>query len=494
MKKVNILLPFLLAITLILSSCQSVTGSAAPGENNTAGKPSSGDSDSVPDNLEEKINLNSTLGFDTNYVRLDDINPSAVTEIKLGFNINTYDYMIKETMDGFLCGQLVSTLPMVSVVTKDTKYIPEIRKLDKNGNILWKKEYDYKTYSGKLNNLLVYPDNSFLFSIRTYPYSNGYLFEKSLIIKCDKDGKELWRKEFDDYTGSLLHNLFLTGNDEIIAVGQWRTKAGKQDQNAAEDDIVVTKLDRDGNVLDQKGFGGSDFDTINTAEYDRELGIIINGRTQSSDGDFAINKDRSHADFAACIGESLNLKWVAHGNENESFIYDQLGLSEGSTYVLGSLNNGSGAPVTGFLVKLDKNGNRVWTKSQLYTGLWGRVLSILENGDIVIGAGGQNQGIIVILDKGGSEKKRFEDLKFAPNRITKTSDGGFIVTATMDIKTVPQPLYVSSIWFDTELVAVKYSSAYTIEWRKTYDAHKGTKDLDFALPLESGKIIIEKQD
>ena len=177
--------------------------------------------------------------------------------------------------------------------------------------------------------------------------------------------------------------------------------------------------------------------------------------------------------------------------ENENFVYDQLALSNDFVYVPGYYFSADNTPNTRFLVKLDKSGNRVWTKSQFYAGMWGRCISILENGDIAIGSGQQNQGIIVVLDKNGIEKKRLEDLKFAPNEITPTSDGGYIVTAIREIKPVPQPLYVSSIWYDTELVAVKYKSDHTVEWRKTYDRYKNERGLDFVFSLKKGKIIVQ---
>jgi len=56
---------------------------------------------------------------------------------------------------------------------------------------------------------------------------------------------------------------------------------------------------------------------------------------------------------------------------------------------------------------------------------------------------------------------------------------------------VPQPPVISSIWYDTELVAVKYKSDYSVEWRKTYDRYKAQKGSDFALPLKDGRLIVD---
>lgn len=487
MKKTNILLSFILLLALLLTSCSGPKSSVPDG---SVEIPNAGlNSITINANSPEgQSDWKGVEGVGTNYVKLDDVNPDAVPEAKLGINVGIFNPIIVETDDGFLCGYVFNL--DVSLVSKGTKHTPRIKKLDKTGKVVWEKDYDYEVYSGRLNNLLVCVDGSFIFSVETYPrYSDtGMIFDKSFIIKCDKDGKELWKRDFDDYSGKMLMNVFLTGKDEITAVGEWNVNDEKQSQADGAGDIVITKLDGDGNVLVQKSFGGSDFDCLNISKYDKELGIIINGRTQSYDGDFAIDKDIETADFIACIDENLNLRWVYHAEKNENLVYDQLALSDDCVYILGGYRY---TTPPGFVVKLDRNGNKAWTKSELNSGLWGRTVSVLKNGDLVVGLGQQNNGIIVVLDKDGNEKKRLEELKLVPTIITPTDDGGFIVTSTREIRTVPQPLYISSIWFDTEFVAMKYSSDYTLNWRKTYDGYKDKMGQDHVFPFEDGSIVVD---
>lgn len=493
MRKINILAPFLLVLILLLTSCKIPENSQAKAESSESVDPPSGAVNlkvNIPktNDLMDESNWTAMRGLDTQYVKLQDISPEAVPEIKIGLIHEIFNYKVKETRDGFLCGYIPN--PEIYNVSNQTSNTPRMRKFSKVGKVVWEKEYDYKTYTGRINNILAFDDGSFIFSVQTYP-AYGKLIEKSFIIKCDKDGRELWKRDFEDYSGGLFLNLFATGRGEIIAVGQWRVKDGKQVMDNVADDIVVTKLDKNGNILKQKSFGGSDFDMLNTAVYDKEVGIIINGRTQSNDGDFKIINGERSLGFVACIDESLNFRWVMHERDKESFVYDQVAVSKGYVYVPGSYRGSSVSQVPGFLMKLDKEGKRVWTKEQVYAGFFGVAISVLENGHIAMGSGQQNQGMIVILDERGSEMKKLEDLKFAPRDITPTSDGGFIVTSIREIKAAPQPLYVSSIWYDTELVAVKYKSDFAIEWRKTYDRVKDKRGQDFALPLESGKMVVE---
>ena len=523
-----IILTIFVSILMILTSCSGLnTYNHSNDVDNDIDYISGSDSDNDSNNpyyhvWGDKSNWCAVKGaMPDSYIRLDDINKYSVPEIKLQFDIGMYGNVIRETTDGYLYGNMLS-LDEKSSDSWDAEKVPKIRKLDKNGKVIWEKIYDYKTYSGQLNNLLVYHDDSFLFSVNTYPRTkdNQMVYEKSYIIKCDKSGTELWKSDFDDYSGSLFQNIFITSSNEIIIVGQCYSKAGRQTKGDASqanelngdasqtnelngdasDDIVVIKLDKSGNILNQKSFGGSDFDNLYNARYDEEIGIIINGRTQSKDGDFAANTkevEYNNVEFVACIDNDLNLKWVVHENDKKKFITMPPAISEGFIYVVGghvsgiAAGSGSNAAPDGFLMKLDKNGKKIFEKTHLFNNYWGQTLSVLNNGDIVIGTGKQNQGIIIIIDKYGNVKKELEDIKFSPGNIVPTEDGGFITTAHRIIKTVPQPPVISSIWYDTELVVVKYGSNYSIEWRKTYNKYKDEMGFDFVIPFKTGKVIIE---
>lgn len=477
MKKANLLLVFLLTAALLLPSCRN----AVPGEseNNTTPTP---DSRITPKAIisGSKININ--------YVKFDDINPEVVPEIKIG-PVDESFQCVKEVEDGFLCGYISSLVSFGDIQKQRT--IPTIKKLDKEGNVVWEKQYDYEVNTGMeiipfygLKNIISYPDGSFVFSVQMSIGLNSS--EKSFIIKCDRDGNELWKRDFDDYSCEAIRSLLITEKGEIIVVGNARFMDGKQ-TNGEEGDfnIVMTKFDKDGTILQQKSFGGKSLDMVYAAWYDKKLGIIFRGVTDSKDGEFAISNERENAQFTVRIDKKLNFKWVFHANEGEHFIYDQIAIGDDCVYIPGGFNT---EPIEEFLIKVDTNGKVVWKKSGLCSGLLIKAISVLKNGDIAVGTGLMNQGMLLILDKDGIEKKREET---AVDTITPIRDGGFITTTTREIKTVPMPITSSTIWYDTDLAAVKYKSDYSLEWRKTYDKVKDDRGEDFAFPFEDGKIAVE---
>lgn len=471
-------LPILLSLMIFSAS------SCSPFRNNSIINPSSSTNG---EGLLDKKNWTRVNVGVKDYVKLKDINSKDIIEIKLGISITPYIHVVKETSDGFLCANKIT--PEASQDSQHVKTNPIVRKFDRNGKLLWEKEYEYGTYSGRVNNLLVYPDDSFLFSVQTYPYyiDNNLVSEKNYIVRCDKDGKELWKRDFENYHGELLNNLFLSKNNEIMAVGSYY----KQSEDNAGSDIVIMKLDEKGNLLQEKKFGGSDFDYIKHAKYDKELGIVISGATQSNDGDFAMDKAYRNVDFIALIDDSLDLKWVIHMDEKESLFDDQFIISNKNIYFSANYQNGNTTNTS--IVKLDEKGNRIWAKPSLNVGMFARAIAVLQNGDILCGSGQQNLGALVVLDQMGNEKKRIKDLKYPPTAITPTDDGGFIITSSRTIGTVPQPPQISSVWYDTELVVIKYSSNYKVEWRKTYDKYKDELGRDFVLPLSNGKLVVDSK-
>lgn len=99
-------------------------------------------------------------------------------------------------------------------------------------------------------------------------------------------------------------------------------------------------------------------------------------------------------------------------------------------------------------------------------------------------------GVINCYEKDGKKLLAFEADCYGD--IKPTDDEGFIIVSVRNIKTVPQPAYISSIWYDTETVVTKYDKNFKIEWRKTYDNIKNAVGLDMVLPLRDGSVGIFK--
>lgn len=288
------------------------------------------------------------------------------------------------------------------------------------------------------------------------------------------------------YTRILEQNpdavLLVDEKENYISVGEI-------EKNGGYSDICITKYDSSGIEVKKQTYGGSDFDWTNAAKYNSQIGIVISGISQSSDGDFANN---SNSPFVACIDpETLEVKWVS-SVQVADWVYH---VSDEAVYVVhneGEKYNGKNELKLS-IVKLDGDGNKIWSTEPLSQWIYGitelrdgRVIGIQKFSDNHVI---EKSGAINCYSKAGEKLLTFEADCYGD--IEPTNDGGFIIVSVRNIKTVPQPAYISSIWYDTETVATKYDKNYKIEWRKTYDSIKHDIGIDRVFPLSDGSVALE---
>ncbi len=432
-----------------------------------------------------------SINVDVGYTKLKDIHPERAEEINAGFDTVPNGDRVEALKDGFLHVQM-KTVPETGSTEGSGMKKPIARKLDRKGNVVWEKEYDYPTFSGSVGSLVIYPDGGFVLSVQAFPIYNKQapVYENDAVIRCGEDGEVAWKREFEDYSGGLVKLVRTATNGDILVVGDGRMKDGAPTKEEVADSIAVTRLDSGGNIIGQKVFGGSDFDNVYHAVYSEKAGLVILGSTQSHDGDFGVQDNTARSDFVACVNDALQVRWVVHAGYDKGFDIDAgiLADEEGAMYVLGHKREGESIPFKTLLTRISSDGNISWER-QISEDRWGRTVGQLENGDIIIGVGRQNNGIVKVFDTEGNEKYSSGELNMEPGTIYPTLDGGYIIMSTRIKKTVPQPPIISSIWYDTELTLTKYGSDFKIQWRKTYDRYKNEIGADYAWPQRNGTIL-----
>ncbi|MCT4686017.1 hypothetical protein [Vallitalea sp.] len=507
--KINRILMITLLIVLVLTSCkQNIIA-----KENVVVPDKKASSEIVHEEVKSIDNLfgnhkywNKIGQYDTNYVKLKDINKEDIKEIGVDFSMLGESSAIQELSDGYIVVGLKNVKSKRLTNSKGTfNYKPILQKLDETGKIVWVKELNENISSSSIKHLLTFEDDSFLFAVDSYPqWINGKLTkENSYIVKFDKKGNQLWKQEFNNYSTDMFIDILLTNAEEILVIGECMAKDYKSYINKKQivnddssNDIVITKLDAKGNIVRQKIFGGSDDDNLYVSKYDKDMGIIIKGRTKSKDGSFAINTKEDNKIFVACINEkNLKIKWVHHLEENYS-PYNQLYVDNGLVYVAIDRASTHLKKNKGKIITINNEGKVTKTITHIYTESerWSDSMITLSNHDIIVGCGNQNLGTLRIFSDSGKEKKIIKNLNLSPNEIIPTDDGGFIIKSIREIEVIPQPSYISSIWFDHEVVIIKYDSNYNVKWRKTYDKYKGSIEVDKVIPLKNGKVIIEKQN
>ncbi len=153
-------------------------------------------------------------------------------------------------------------------------------KLDENGSVEWQ-----QLYGSSYNNNTLAPVDDIPYSVQQTS-DGGYIivgesesedgYADIFVMKLDKDGIDEWQKFYEGPYDDRAYSVQQTSDGGYIVVGETvSTEYG-------DTDLFVMKLDEDGNKEWQKVYGGSDDDT---AHYVQEVdsGYIIAGETWSED-------------------------------------------------------------------------------------------------------------------------------------------------------------------------------------------------------------------
>ncbi len=485
-----------LMLLLILSSCALVSSTAQKEMKINYTEPETVEFEKDSDDLLKEIE--SDEAFEEIYIQLNykvaeslpDYNPGAAREVNLSQLLLTTDEIEKiiETEDGYLVGGLV-------VLDRGADqpgwyYQPVITKINFQGKILWQKTYNYILYQGSFNYLSQLESGEIVVSFSgltkcQLTFGRG---ESSLLLLND-DGEELWGHCFADHLESTLKHILVAQNT-IFTVGVEQVKAVPKSGHDDHRNIIITKINSTGEIVAQRSFGGTDYDNIHQVEYNQGLGLVLRGVSRSVDGDFALRQEHDSRYFVAVLDNSLNLKWI-HINQIEDAYYRQLVATADYICLISDLTKTDVSSGTAVMERLSPKGKVVHTSKNFIEQGYCHSHLVLANGDAVLGCGNDNQGLLIVLNDRGVEKQRIVDLQYIPNQIYPTDDGGYFIKSTRTLKTIPQPIWVSSIWFDTEVIVEKYNRDHQLEWRKSYDSYPDDIGTDFVKPMASGQVLIE---
>ncbi|MGG8495835.1 fibronectin type III domain-containing protein [Tenacibaculum sp. TC6] len=187
------------------------------------------------------------------------------------------------------------------------------------------------------------------------------------VVKLDTDGNVEWHTHFGEAKRDLAYAITETDDGGYMAVGATETANGTRD-------ILVVKLNEDGNVLWSKTFGGSKNEWGNSIQKTASGEYLIGGSSDSSDGEVTDNNGSSDAWFIK-LNASGNIIWTkTFGGTDSDFINEVCPTSDNGCIAVGgsrssnadfSENHGG----TDFwVVKLNAAGTIEWHKQYGGTG------------------------------------------------------------------------------------------------------------------------------
>lgn len=239
-----------------------------------------------------------------------------------------------------------------------------------------------------------------------------------ILVKLDKDGNELWRK---DYAGGLSFNgsnkLLKTKNNTYTICGITRTSA--DDSN-----MYLLTVNHNGDSLSSQLFNNSNNETCNAAILSNDGGFILTGTGAKYDTQIAIRKvsDNKTELFSKIFEEGSFAN--AHSVTEDDF---------GNIYVLSRVQESSSNSLA--ISKLDKQGNLIFFKQYLTSqrDVYPRHIFLSESNQLIITTHEQRSPLlssIIKIDLSGNLISRNALEYYDAYKTFEDSNGDLFITGT----------------------------------------------------------------
>ena len=328
---------------------------------------------------------------------------------------------MQQTMDG---GYIIA-----GFTTAFVSYGAWVLKLDSNGNVIWEKTYGDDT---EITSLHQTSDGGYVLTgyvfyvVETPPGQPKDIAVDILVLKLDVNGNVIWHKTYDG-TGNEENPSVKQTNDGGYVVAAYTDTVAGDERN-----LWILRLDSTGNIVWEKTYGTSGKEGYHNSS---EMSISIQ---VTSDGGYII-ADHTAGDF-----------WI---------------------------------------LRLDGNGNIIWNK--VYGGVLGdaafSIQQTSEGGYVVAGStgsfGNMGDAWILKLDPSGdiSWQKTYggDDTDFTTS-IEQTADGGYVsVGATASFGDESFNLWI-----------LRLSSSGNIIWQKVYSGEWSGNPLAQVMQTPDGGFIV----
>ena len=289
----------------------------------------------------------SNEGFHDNWVILIDSKGDIIWEKSYGFSGHDHAYNIIKTKDGnlFFNGFLDVTasrgLGSTKKLGKSIKHgVGEFwcHKIDLDGNILWRK------YFGGTNNDRSYDsvetsDGDFLIvgssESNDIDISSPRGSYDIWVIKLSSNGDLLWERSYGGSKYETANSIIQSSDKKIHILGSTLSNDKNISFQMGSSDFWLLTIDSDGNLLSEQTFGGSNFDMGKKIEIDNKDNLWLTGYSRSLDFDLSLNKGKNDAVLIQLSKNRILKKVLAIGAEGEDIANSLIHFNENEIIVVG---------------------------------------------------------------------------------------------------------------------------------------------------------------
>jgi len=310
-----------------------------------------------------------------------------------------------------------------------------VLRIDKSGNIIWQKTYSGTHGEAVASSVQLTADGGYVVAGYTNSFSTG-LYD-AWLLKLDAEGNVIWQKGYGDAVDHIANSVQGTIDGGYIVAGTTNPFA------SGVGHAWLVKLDAGGNVVWQKTYGGTRHDSALSAKPTSDGGYIVAGETLS----FGVQS------VPGGIGDAWVFKLDASGNVMWQKTFGGEGIDWANSvqptadggYIVAATTDLGSTPgnFLPWILKLDAAGNVIWQKTYgTGAGIAYSVLQATDGGYIVTGF--LNLSILILkLDAGGNViwLRGYGDTNGGAQAYSTqlTADDGYIVAGIKGVPLSIQP-------------------------------------------------------
>ena len=224
------------------------------------------------------------------------------------------------------------------------------------------------TYGGSGNDwvscIIETSDGAYLIAGGTYSFGAG---DKDIyLVKVDKNGNKIWQKTYGGSEEDWAYVIETSDGAYLMA--------GFTYSFGDSGDVYLVKVDKDGNKIWEKTYGGNDIDEAWFVIETSDGAYLIAGRTES----FGAGGDDV---YLIKVDKNGNEIWEkTYGGDCTDWAFSVIETSDGAYLMAGYTKSFGAGGRDVYLVTVDKDGNKIWEKT--YGGSDDEVaFSVIETSD-----------------------------------------------------------------------------------------------------------------
>ncbi len=211
-------------------------------------------------------------------------------------------------------------------------------KLDSNGNKIWRRFFG-GSFTDTAFDAIETVDNGFIIigtsDSEDVDISNNKGSYDYWAVKVNVNGDMVWEKSYGGSQIDEARSIVKTFDGNYLIVGNSRSNDGDISNPKGAADVWLIKISPTGNLIWEKSYGGSSFDSAEHITPTQDGGFIITGNSRSEDQDLITNEGQNDI-WVIKINNSGELQWQKSiGGSAIDLAYSAIELSDKSIILCG---------------------------------------------------------------------------------------------------------------------------------------------------------------